>query len=113
MAESNLTIGSYLDDENKLDEVWCKMASGTVGNRLRTEPKTLKVTIDITGDLAMCAMVLGKEGMSPHCCHLCQATKEELQRSNLGGKNDWVVHSDHALCCPLSSHCFDAIPRQR
>ena len=92
MAESNLTIGGYLD-EGELDDVWCKFgadnsnASRPVDSRVRAEPKHLKVTIYITGDLAMYAMVLGKEGMSPHWCHLCQATKEE--RSDLE-KRDWV-----------------------
>mmetsp|Transcript_5625 Transcript_5625/g.12737 ORF Transcript_5625/g.12737 Transcript_5625/m.12737 type:complete len:100 (-) Transcript_5625:57-356(-) len=83
------------------------MASGTVGNRLRTEPKTLKVTIDITGDLAMCAMVLGKEGMSS-----TGVTCARLPRKNYSDHPTWQERQGCSFqSCTMLSCFFIALTR--
>jgi hypothetical protein len=54
------------------------MFEPTVVEKCCTELKILKANVYVTGDLAFYAMVLGKEGMSGHWCHLCKLSRKEF-----------------------------------
>ena len=48
--------------------------------------KALKVHLYVTGDLAFYAMVLGKEGMSGHWCHLCKISRKDFDNLAMEGE---------------------------
>lgn len=58
---------------------------------MKYEPMRLKVNLYITGDLAFYAIILGKDGMSPKWCHLCQVKEKERAEGVLGEL--WTIKS--------------------
>ena len=40
------------------------------------------ITMFVTGDLAFLAMILGREGMSGHWCHICMALNRGVENTN-------------------------------
>ena len=59
---------------------------------MSVEPtKKLRLNLYVTGDLAFYAIVLGKEGMSPKWCHLCQVregNRRDLNRTDTAWTTD-------------------------
>ena len=47
--------------------------------------------IYVTGDLAWLATMLGKEGMSPHWCHICMLAKESWSKEGHSKGESWKL----------------------
>ena len=89
---NELTKGLKTIAENKLQitlrengDVKCTFSKDVEEGSPIVQTIYRKVKIFVTGDLAFYAMVLGKEGMSPHWCHLCKLSRKEFQDMNAEG----------------------------
>ena len=49
------------------------------------------ITMFVTGDLAFLAMILGREGMSGHWCHICMALKKDWAKEGHSTGEKWTI----------------------